>query len=335
MNNLGFLYETQGRYSEAEPLFKRALHASERLLGENHPQTLGSMNNLAAAYKDQGQYAKAEPLLKRALAASERVLGKEHPQTLGSANNLAELYRAEGLYGEAEPLYRSALDGRQRVLGPEHLQTLLSASNLGSLYRAEGRYQEAEPLYQRALEGRERALGSEHPFTLASLNNLAALFFDQGDWPHAALFWQLSTNGVARRVHLDGTQTVAGKKKSEAERLSWQFSGLVKAAYRLEPDGSVPHVATSREMFQTAQWALSSEAAASLAQMAARGATGDPKLAALVRERQDQTSEWQIEMGSATSGLGFCPEKRNAEAEAENSARLAAIEARALLSMMN
>jgi hypothetical protein len=42
-----------------------------------------------------------------------------------------------------------------------------------------------------------------------------------------------------------------------------------------------------RETFQTAQWAHSSDAAASLAQMAARGAKGDPKLAAFVRERQD------------------------------------------------
>ena len=58
----------------------------------------------------------------------------------------------------------------------------------------------------------------------------------------------------------------------------------------------------SREMFQTAQWAPSSEAAQSLAQMAARGAKGDPRLAALVRERQDLVAEWQKRDGLRNAG---------------------------------
>jgi hypothetical protein len=46
-------------------------------------------------------------------------------------------------------------------------------------------------------------------------------------------------------------------------------------------------------MFQTAQWANASQAAASLAQMALRGAMGDPNLSRVVRERQDLVAEWQ------------------------------------------
>ena len=40
VNNLARLYEAQGRYGEAEPLFKRALEANERVLGQEHPDTL-------------------------------------------------------------------------------------------------------------------------------------------------------------------------------------------------------------------------------------------------------------------------------------------------------
>lgn len=40
-------------------------------------------------------------------------------------------------------------------------------------------------------------------------------------------------------------------------------------------------------------WAAGSEAAASLAQLAARSAGGSPALAALVRGRQDLVAEWQ------------------------------------------
>ena len=40
VNNLAALYHAQGRYGEAEPLYKRALEANERVLGKEHPDTL-------------------------------------------------------------------------------------------------------------------------------------------------------------------------------------------------------------------------------------------------------------------------------------------------------
>ena len=110
--------------------------------------------------------------------------------------------------------------------------------------------------------------------------------------------------------------------------MNWQFRDLVKTVYRLAPEGSALDAITSREMFQTAQWALGSEAAQSLAQMAARGATGNPALAVLARERQDLIAEWQKRDGLHNTWLGQAPDERNAKAEAENAARLAAIDTR-------
>ena len=81
-------------------------------------------------------------------------------------------------------------------------------------------------------------------------------------------------------------------------------------------------------MFQTAQWAQGSEAAASLAQMAARGAKGDPGLATIVRERQDLVAEWQKLDGVRTAAVSQAPDKRDRAAEAANVTRLAAIDTR-------
>ena len=64
-------------------------------------------------------------------------------------------------------------------------------------------------------------------------------------------------------------------------------------------------------MFQTAQWARSSEAAASLAQMAARGAKGNPALAAIVRERQDLVAEWQQRDAARNASVSQPPDKRD------------------------
>ena len=81
-------------------------------------------------------------------------------------------------------------------------------------------------------------------------------------------------------------------------------------------------------MFETAQWAQGSEAAASLAQMAARSAKGSPQLAGLVRERQDLVSEWQAKDKLLIAAKSEPPAKRKADAEKALADRLAAIDTR-------
>ncbi len=105
----------QGDYAGAAALYRRALEASERVLGPEHPDTLNSVNNLAVLLMSQGDYAGAAPLYRRALEARERVLGPEHPDTLTSVNNLAHLLNIQGDYAGAEPLYRRALEGLLKI----------------------------------------------------------------------------------------------------------------------------------------------------------------------------------------------------------------------------
>ena len=46
LNNLALLYDNQGKYSEAKPLYIDALAMSERVLGTNHPTTIIFRNDL-------------------------------------------------------------------------------------------------------------------------------------------------------------------------------------------------------------------------------------------------------------------------------------------------
>ena len=88
MNNLASLFASQGKYEAAELLFKETLQLSIKVLGKEHPNTLGSMDNLACLFDCQGKYEAAELLFKETLQLSIKVLGKEHPDTLISMNNL-------------------------------------------------------------------------------------------------------------------------------------------------------------------------------------------------------------------------------------------------------
>ena len=75
MNNLAALYSAQGRYAEAEPLYKRALGDPGEGAGPRPSGRGQSLNNLALLYTEQGRYAEAEPRYTRALAIDEKALG--------------------------------------------------------------------------------------------------------------------------------------------------------------------------------------------------------------------------------------------------------------------
>jgi CHAT domain-containing protein len=182
LNDLAHLYQAQGNYAAAEPLYLRALAIREKALGPENPHTAKSLNNLAGLYESQGNYAAAEPLYLRALKIREIALGPENPETAASLNDLASLFRAQSNYAAAEPLYLRALAIHEKALGPDHRDTATSLNNLAGLYRAQGNYAAAEPLYLRALAIREKALGPDHPYIARSLNNLAHLYESQGNY---------------------------------------------------------------------------------------------------------------------------------------------------------
>ena len=330
VNNLASAYQDQRRYREAEPLFRRALESSERVLGREHPDTLTSVNNLAQLYRIEERYDEAEALFRRASDTAERTLGHEHPQTLVILSNLALLYDTQRRYGDAEALYRRLTDARARVLGRDHPATLRSRANLATLYRRQGRYDEAEPLYRHTLEALERVLGREHPDTLNIIGSLGSLAFARQDWLQAAQWWRRSTAAVigrTRRGVLDDTQMRAQAGETEVEQQGWQFAALVKTMDRITA-GAVQDQETLAESFEAAQWARGSETAQSMAQMAARGAAGNATLAALVRERQDKLAEWQGLEAWRNAAIGKPATMRNAAIEAENTARLDAIDKR-------
>ena len=75
LNNLAERYKEEGRYADAEPLYKRLLAINEEAHGPDHPSVALALNDLAELYKEEGRYADAEPLYKRALASTPKQKG--------------------------------------------------------------------------------------------------------------------------------------------------------------------------------------------------------------------------------------------------------------------
>ncbi|MGB7313551.1 MAG: CHAT domain-containing tetratricopeptide repeat protein, partial [Nodosilinea sp.] len=192
LSSLAGLYQLQGRYGEAEPLYQESLAIRRERLGDRHPDVATSLNNLAGLYPDQGRYGEAEPLYQESLAISREQLGDRHPAVAASLGNLAVLYQLQGRYEEAEPLYQESLAIRRERLGDRHPAVATSLNNLAGLYRDQGRYGEAERLYQESLAIRREQLGDRHPAVAISLGNLAGLYQAQGRYGEADPLFQES-----------------------------------------------------------------------------------------------------------------------------------------------
>jgi tetratricopeptide (TPR) repeat protein len=208
LHRLGYLYAGQGRLSDAEAMFERALRGYEKAIGPEHTSTLETVNSLGVLYENQGRLSDAEAMYERALCGKEKVLGLEHASTLGVVNNLGDLYKNQGRLSKAEAMLERALRGYEKELGLEHISTLQTVNNLGNLYEDQGRLSEAKAMLERALRGYEKELGLEHTSTLETVNNLGILYKNQGQLSDAEAMFERALYGKEKVLGLEHTSTL-------------------------------------------------------------------------------------------------------------------------------
>ncbi|KAL4811582.1 hypothetical protein BDW67DRAFT_41010 [Aspergillus spinulosporus] len=161
---------SDGRYYEAEALYRELLELDQGRKGPEHPSTLTSMANLASTYRNQGRWNEAEKLQVEVMETRKAVLGAEHPSTLTSMANLASTYRNQGRWNEAEKLQVEVMETRKAVLGAEHPSTLTSMANLAYTWKSQGRLPDALSLIGVCSKLRNKVLGPDHPNTRESTN---------------------------------------------------------------------------------------------------------------------------------------------------------------------
>ena len=81
-----------GKIAEAIPVAQKAVTATERQRGPDHPDVAKALDTLAELYIAQSKYAEAEPLLKRSLAIREKTAGSNNSEVALALDNLGKLY---------------------------------------------------------------------------------------------------------------------------------------------------------------------------------------------------------------------------------------------------
>ena len=122
LNNLAALYYAQGRYADAEPLYRRALAVRLMALGPDHPDVAQSLNNLAVLYQVQRRFEEAETRFEWALAIREKALAPDHPDLAESLENYAAVLWETGRDAEA-----AKMDARAKAIRAKHVPTVTIA----------------------------------------------------------------------------------------------------------------------------------------------------------------------------------------------------------------
>lgn len=95
LNNLAAMYHEQGKYTMAEPLYKRALDIRVFIHGEVHPDIALNHHNLALLYSARRLYPVAEKHFKTAIEMKETLFGKDSTELVSTLKYYAQLMKVQ------------------------------------------------------------------------------------------------------------------------------------------------------------------------------------------------------------------------------------------------
>jgi tetratricopeptide (TPR) repeat protein len=173
-SQVAWLRGLQGRYAEAEGLYRQAL-ATWMAEDPPRPAAIASVqNDLALILEQQGRLSEARDLLRAAVAAAE---AGHIPlvDRLACMGNLAGVLHGLGELAEAETLMRQRLEMSIETFGVDQAETATAANNYSVLLLELEKLDLARALAEQALTTRRKLFGDEHPETNTAFMNLAGV----------------------------------------------------------------------------------------------------------------------------------------------------------------
>jgi CHAT domain-containing protein/tetratricopeptide (TPR) repeat protein len=150
---------TDGRYPEAERLFKESLAIAEKRLNPTHELTIATLNGLAAVCQQTDRNEEAAAYLARASGrpvadggagdtASRPADDTSDPDIV---NNRASMLMLAGQFPEAEREFHRALELKTKRFGPDHPETSKILANFATLYTRWAKFADAERYARKSL----------------------------------------------------------------------------------------------------------------------------------------------------------------------------------------
>ncbi|WNI14357.1 tetratricopeptide repeat protein [Actinacidiphila sp. ITFR-21] len=220
-----------GLYAAAVTYWHHVAADSQRLLGEDHPDTLTARSNLALSYGQAGRTTDAITLQEQLATDSRRLLGEDHLQNLAARSNLALSYWQAGRTTDAILIEEQVAADSERLLGEDHHQNLAARGNLALSYWQAGRTTDAITLQEQVATDSQRLLGENHPNTLTARGNLATSYGQAGRTTDAILIEEQVAADRARLLGEDHPDTLTARGNLAA---SYRQAGRTTDAITLQ-----------------------------------------------------------------------------------------------------
>jgi tetratricopeptide (TPR) repeat protein len=201
--DLGILRKRQGRFSESEQAYRKALEFCEKSDGMPLRQIAVTKENLALVLHDQHKSTEAETLLAESVTDFKTTSGEDSADVAYALTNLGHVGWAnrpgeEGL-SFARDCFERAYAIRVRRLGENHPETLRTRGSIAKVISRQGDYLEAERINRDVLERRLAIMEEDHIDVLDSLNYIADALEHQERYAEALDLYRLTLKRAQAR----------------------------------------------------------------------------------------------------------------------------------------
>ncbi len=168
-------YLTQGRFDDAEELYRMALNVSETAMGSANPAIIGHLEELANFYVGRAKFEAAEPYLKRIYAlriSSDQNQLSDYFDLADTVEKLSTVFERTGRSSEGEKLFLALLRSQEKLKGGLDETTLDVLNRLGAFYLRTGVYAAARAVFEELLDiqSATTAVSAEVAAVLANLS---------------------------------------------------------------------------------------------------------------------------------------------------------------------
>lgn len=162
-------YQAQGRFSDAEELYRMALSVCETAVGEGHQALCKPLMALGQFLVQRAKLVEAEPFLLQL-----KVI------------RMQAFTQAARFYAQ----HKESFAGNFPLLKDNYLLLVKAVEALSRVYECFNDCQKAEKVFLTLLRSSEEALGSKHELTLDALRRLAASYQRFGFYAHARVAYE-------------------------------------------------------------------------------------------------------------------------------------------------
>jgi tetratricopeptide (TPR) repeat protein len=184
---------------------------SARLLGHDHPATVGINERLAQAYLAAGRSTESVELLEQLHGDRSRRAGPDHPGSVQAGRDLGFALLTAKRFDKAITVLTDVASGWERSAGAESVEAITAREDLAAAHRAAGQFDEAIALLKNTLRDRERIQGSRHPETTTACQKLAETYLAAGQAKAAISLFQRVVSDRGRVLGANHVQTIAAR----------------------------------------------------------------------------------------------------------------------------